>query len=49
MSRFLDLINGNPDTPAPVVSPTPTPAPTEKIVVEKPKVVRKESKVGEVK
>jgi hypothetical protein len=44
MSRFLDLINGKPESPTPVAIPTPTPvaaptpAPVAKVVVEKPKV-----------
>jgi hypothetical protein len=43
MSRFLDLINGKPETPAPVAAPAP--APVAKVVAEKPKVVVEEPKV----
>jgi hypothetical protein len=45
MSRFLDLINGKPETPAPVVAP----APVAKVVVEKPKVEQKAPKTSEDK
>jgi hypothetical protein len=39
MSRFSDLINGKPESPA------PAPAPTPKVVLEKSKVVVEEPKV----
>jgi hypothetical protein len=41
MSRFLDLINGKPETPAPIAAL----APVAKVVAEKPKVVVEEQKV----
>jgi hypothetical protein len=39
MSRFLDLINGKPESSVPAPSPTP------KVVLEKPKVVVEKPKV----
>jgi hypothetical protein len=46
MSRFLDLINGKPESPAPVAAPVV--APVAKVVVEKPKVVAVGPKVEKV-